>query len=111
MWYHVHTSLLLMTSIFIKSLVRVVCLESCLLDVINAGLLGVLLVMSARTPRSGDSFRLVPRCSLGHLKLMVGDVPTGSWTGTLVGRERLLLLNPLEDLQHTPQLLKPVLAF
>jgi hypothetical protein len=72
--------------------------------------LSILNVILAQRPRSGDSFRLVPCCSLGHLKLMAGDVLSDSWPGRLAGRERLLLLSPFEDLQHTLQLLKPVLA-
>jgi hypothetical protein len=78
------------------------------LGILNAYLLGVLLVMSAKTPRSGDSFRLVPCSSLGHLKLIVGG---DRWTGRVLGRERLLLLKAFEDLQHTLRLQKPILAF
>jgi hypothetical protein len=44
------------------------------------------------------------------LKLIAGDVLTDSWPGKLAGRESLLLLNPFEDLRHTLQLLKLVLA-
>jgi hypothetical protein len=50
---------------------------------------------------------LVPRSSLGHLKLMVGDVLVDRWTGMAIGWGRLLLLNVFTDLNrkhHTLQL-------